>query len=228
MLVSRTEQPQTGLNPATARKRGLSARRAMSATARHSASLRLVYRLLKVMKPETSNVAIYLATPDEVNVTALISILTAQKIRVVAPVIDSDYRLRWRKINPRSVFHRNRFNIKEPRVLDRYRCKTSRAAIDTIVAPLSAFDKHNQRTGMGGGYYDRVIASLGNRLNCDYIGVAFDRQRCRLINVAPWDEPLDIVVTESETYRRSHFRRSKPMRLKPLLRKAKLHTRDRV
>ncbi|MBV7317371.1 5-formyltetrahydrofolate cyclo-ligase [Shewanella sp. NIFS-20-20] len=89
---------------------------------------------------------------------------------------------------------RNRFGIAEPK-LD---CRHVRPAgqLDAILTPLVAFDKHGQRMGMGGGYYDRTLAHS----QAITIGFAHDVQQVATLPVEAWDQGLDYVVTPSQCY----------------------------
>lgn len=68
--------------------------------------------------------------------------------------------------------------------------------IDLLMMPLTAFDDRGTRLGMGGGYYDRYLASLAPM---PYrLGVAFDVQHStELLPTQAWDIALDAVATES-------------------------------
>ncbi|MEL7023169.1 MAG: 5-formyltetrahydrofolate cyclo-ligase [Pseudomonadota bacterium] len=211
----------TTIDPSTARKRGLNARRSLTTHERHSHSLKISYRLSKILDRYGGPVAVYLANHDEANLSGLIGLLTSQRREVFAPVIEPHRQLRWRTISARHAVRRNRYNIREPRILDRYQSRIARATIDQVIAPLSAFDACNHRTGVGGGYYDRAIAKLRKQRGLIYIGAAFDVQKCHAIASKPWDQTLDIVVTERAVYDRRRFSRKKNTRLKPLRRKAK-------
>ena len=71
------------------------------------------------------------------------------------------------------------FNIREPPAAARdpaaaYRLRLIDAsAMDTLVAPGVAFDRHCNRLGKGGGYYDRWLGDSGR---CRVVGVGFDEQ----------------------------------------------------
>ncbi len=66
--------------------------------------------------------------------------------------------------------------------------------IDAVVVPGVAFDKHNNRLGRGGGYYDRFLKALPS--NILTIGLAFDFQVVdQLSQIEPHDVPVSFVVT---------------------------------
>lgn len=125
----------------------------------------------------------------------------------------------WTEVAPRHFFRRNRYRIREPRIRQALGCRTHLKRIDLLIVPLSAFDAHCHRTGMGGGYYDREIARLRKLCDVVCIGLAFEQQRCSRIEVQAWDEAMDFVVTPSQIFHsRSKIARKrnalKPLRLK--------------
>jgi 5-formyltetrahydrofolate cyclo-ligase len=77
-----------------------------------------------------------------------------------------------------------------------------RVAPDVLLVPLLAFDRRGHRLGYGRGYYDRSLRGLrqagGARLA---IGLAFALQEVDEVPVAPFDEPLDAVITEAALHR---------------------------
>ncbi|MDR3530377.1 MAG: 5-formyltetrahydrofolate cyclo-ligase [Rhodopila sp.] len=65
---------------------------------------------------------------------------------------------------------------------------------DVLLVPLLAFDSAGGRLGYGGGFYDRTLAGLPNRLR---LGCAFAAQQVDAVPVAPYDIRLDAVATEN-------------------------------
>ena len=77
--------------------------------------------------------------------------------------------------------------------------------MNIIFMPLVGFDKHKNRMGMGGGFYDRTLAFKKNQQkfkNPKIYGLAFDCQRLEVgkISVQDWDVPLDKIITPSKVY----------------------------
>ncbi len=64
---------------------------------------------------------------------------------------------------------------------------------DFFLIPLLAFDKAGGRLGYGGGFYDRTLADLPNRLR---LGCAFAAQQVDAVPIGPYDIRLDAVATE--------------------------------
>jgi 5,10-methenyltetrahydrofolate synthetase len=66
-------------------------------------------------------------------------------------------------------------------------------SLSAIVVPGLAFGEGGERLGRGGGYYDRLLASSPSPLR---VGVAPDGLIFPELPVRPWDQPVDIVLTE--------------------------------
>ncbi len=71
--------------------------------------------------------------------------------------------------------------------------------IGFAVVPCVSCDRRCRRLGQGGGFYDRFLAAAGfpSAAVCRNAGMSEE------IPAAPWDYPVDLVVTESCVYRRN-------------------------
>lgn len=67
-----------------------------------------------------------------------------------------------------------------------------------LIMPLAGFDRHGNRLGYGGGYYDRTLAFLRQQPGCVAIALAWAVQELPLIPVEPTDQKLDLIVTDRE------------------------------
>ncbi len=70
-------------------------------------------------------------------------------------------------------------------------------AIDWVLVPGVAFDTRGHRIGYGGGYFDRLLPLL--RPDAARVAGAFDVQIVDDIPVAPHDQSLHAIVTETRT-----------------------------
>lgn len=86
------------------------------------------------------------------------------------------------------------FRIEEPQGDD----ITDPALMELIIMPAMAYDRKGNRLGRGKGYYDRLLP----RSKALRIGVAYDFQLVDELETDPFDQPVDIVITESGIYRR--------------------------
>ena len=71
--------------------------------------------------------------------------------------------------------------------------------IDLIVVPGLAYDRHGNRLGRGGGFYDRFLARP--ELAAHACGLAFSLQVVGNIPVHPNDYPVKVLVTDEEVLR---------------------------
>ena len=153
-------------------------RRAARAAARH---------LVRACRRwQAQHVALYLGVAEELDTRPLIAALHG--LRLYAPRVGPDGRLRFARLAPPLV--RNRYGIAEPAALRRP------PRLDLIVLPLVGFDAAGARLGMGGGYYDRLLARPRAYRRPLRVGFAFAAQEVRAVPVAPHDARLDAVVTE--------------------------------
>jgi 5,10-methenyltetrahydrofolate synthetase len=72
---------------------------------------------------------------------------------------------------------------------------------DILLAPVAGFDRACFRLGYGGGFFDRTLAVLSPRPLV--IGVGHAAAEIATIHPLPHDIPMDAIVTERETIRRS-------------------------
>lgn len=95
--------------------------------------------------------------------------------------------------------YKNRFGIDEPMHSPGMR-RTPLRSLDLLLIPLVGFDRAGNRLGMGGGFYDRTLASIAGRhiwSRPRRIGIAYAFQQVERVPVETWDVPLDAVVTEN-------------------------------
>ncbi|RXK85170.1 5-formyltetrahydrofolate cyclo-ligase [Chlorobaculum sp. 24CR] len=70
---------------------------------------------------------------------------------------------------------------------------------DAVFVPLAGFDRSGGRIGFGKGWYDRFFSRLRSADRHPVkIGLAFSFQEVPSVPCDPWDERLDMVVTEQE------------------------------
>ena len=70
---------------------------------------------------------------------------------------------------------------------------------EVVIVPLVAFDRFGGRLGYGGGFYDRTLEGLRSRGPVYAVGYAWAAQEVENVPLEPTDQPLDALVTESET-----------------------------
>jgi 5-formyltetrahydrofolate cyclo-ligase len=65
-----------------------------------------------------------------------------------------------------------------------------------VVVPGIGFDATGRRLGRGLGYYDRALAALRRDQPVTVVGIAYELQIVAELPHEPWDEPVDVIVTE--------------------------------
>ncbi len=77
-------------------------------------------------------------------------------------------------------------------------CPSAASAVcepQVLILPALAVDRHGNRLGYGGGYYDSHLASV--RARPLTIALVFDLQVVDLLPTDSWDQRVDAVLTES-------------------------------
>jgi 5-formyltetrahydrofolate cyclo-ligase len=181
-------------------------RQAMSSNQRFRRNQKIHRRLTKQLGLfRLKRIALYLANDGEVDLGDWISMVQKRAIKTLLPVLhpSGESRLLFAPYLNNEGLNTNCFGIAEP---DLAHCSpVPLNKIDVVILPLVGFDADGHRLGMGGGYYDRTLASLRARPKRGplLIGVGYECQRVARIPQRPWDVPLHFVVTESACY--GHF-----------------------
>jgi len=190
--VGDTSSPPSEAQSLAARKRALrrqlrQVRAAIPRTERQRAARAAARHLARACRRwQARHVALYLGVPEELDTRPLIAALRGA--RLYAPRLGPGGRLRFALLAPPLV--RNRYGIPEPAAL------RPPPRLDLIVLPLVGFDAGGARLGMGGGYYDRLLARPRAHRRPLRVGFAFAAQEVPAVPVAPHDARLDAVVTE--------------------------------
>lgn len=151
---------------------------------------------------EARHIGLYLANDGEIDPEPFMHWSFTQAKHCYLPVLDGGGGrvMKFAEITPVSEFKPNKFGIPEP-VVEPHQL-VGADALDTILIPLVAFDPEGNRVGMGGGFYDRTLAFTHDQTydqRPKLIGLAHAFQCVEAIEPAPWDIPLDGVVTEKRS-----------------------------
>ena len=71
---------------------------------------------------------------------------------------------------------------------------------DVLLVPMLAFDIAGYRLGYGGGFYDRTLVKLRALKPVTAVGVAYADQQVDAVPRAGYDQPLDYVMTERDSF----------------------------
>lgn len=154
--------------------------------------------------PELSRgyrIGCYLSVNGEVNCDKFIRTAWMRKKRIFVPVLRKND-MGFFQFNPDDSLQNNRFGIPEPS--QKTSTYISAKNLDIILVPLLGFDSKGNRLGMGGGYYDRILAFTKDRSTFRrplLIGLGYDFQQAEALKHNRWDIPMHLVVTQGKTYR---------------------------
>ena len=178
------------------RATALGARRNLSAEQRAELSELICNRVIKSGIFFSSHaIGCYLPMYDEVDTYPIIERAWRANKRIFVPVLRKGGKMLFCELHPETTLEKNRYDVWEP-VDGEF---LSPRKLDIAIAPTVAFDKDNNRIGMGGGYFDRCFAYLRHRTSWFHpklIGLAFECQKVEKITPNPWDIRLYRVVTE--------------------------------
>ncbi|MHB1340598.1 MAG: 5-formyltetrahydrofolate cyclo-ligase [Coriobacteriia bacterium] len=183
----------------TLRLKTRAARRAVTPEVRRAASEAVARAVLALPEMCRVNaVAAYGAMPEEIDADPLIEALWDAGVRVALPrVVDKmSVTLHWHERG--RTLCRGAYDLREP-------CAdaplAAPAEIEVFVIPGVAFDDSCRRLGMGGGYYDRLIAAL--EVPVPVVGIAFDEQMVPAVPCCETDRWVDVLVTQNRIVRRT-------------------------
>lgn len=145
-------------------------------------------------------VALYLEADGEISTQNIIADLRLRNHAVFVPLIDPirPHSLRFVRIDKTSQLQPNHFGILEPK-FDYKKCVPA-FSLSMMLTPLVGFNEQARRLGMGGGFYDRVLAKAAKITPITTVGLAYECQKCEHLPQEPWDEPLSYVATEKAIY----------------------------
>ena len=76
--------------------------------------------------------------------------------------------------------------------------------MNLILMPLVGFDKHKNRLGMGGGFYDKTLSFKTKQVKFNkpkLFALAFNCQEVVQLEAKPWDVPVDGIITPTRFIR---------------------------
>lgn len=152
----------------------------------------------KVQSAQT--IALFLSFDGEIDTMPLIQQLWQRGKQVYLPVLHpfNRHSLLFLAYTPTTQLIKNRFNIQQP-ALDVQQVLPLNQ-LDIMLIPLVAFDLIGQRLGMGGGFYDRILAGWQQK-GFYPIGLAHQCQQVDKLPSATWDIPLPEIITPQKILR---------------------------
>ena len=141
---------------------------------------------------EADTILTYVSCRSEVITDNLILAALNDGKKVGVPKVEGDI-MNFYYINSLDELEAGYFGVREP-VVDKALVTDPSGCL--MIVPGLAFDKDLNRIGYGKGFYDKYFQSHMDALftKC---GIAFDIQLCEKIEADPYDQPLDMLVTEN-------------------------------
>lgn len=178
------------------RESARAARRSIGPETRRAASEEAASRALALPRLAGARaVLVYAAMPEEIDPAPLAAFLRAAGAVTAYPRVcgPGELTMHWSDGGDLEPGH---CGISEPAADS---AEVDASVIDAVIVPGAAFDGSCRRLGLGGGYYDRLLARL--RPDALKIGFAFDEQVVVDVPVQVHDVCLDFVVTPTRTLR---------------------------
>jgi 5-formyltetrahydrofolate cyclo-ligase len=184
------------------RARVLGCRDALALDERRRLSADITARILSMQAyRESETILAYSGFGSEFATEAFIGAVLESGCTLVLPRVNRATRRLdlYRVTDPQRQLVAGSWGIAEP---DPQVCApVSPAAVDMVLVPGVAFDRHGARVGYGGGYYDKLFEAcfaLGGRPRM--LAPTFGCQVVDAVPVEPHDVLVDHVITEAECF----------------------------
>ena len=199
------EQPLSDLDIKTLRKKIIRQRRLISHFQQRQSEQKCLYQFRQFLKhtrlTSCKNIGLYLHAFGEIYTRKIILECFKLGKKVYLPMIcNMNQKLVWIEITKKQYFNRqfshHVLGMKEPMATRGH----SVCHLDILIMPLVACDPLGIRMGMGGGFYDRTLATAPKspvRLGLAHSFQYLDQK----LLYRPWDQPLDALLTPEKCYR---------------------------
>ncbi len=147
------------------------------------------------------SVALYAALPGEVRVEGVHGRLDERGVRVALPRLAGN-EIVLHPARSGDPLHPGRGGILEP---DAASPTVAPGTIDLFVVPGLLFDGACRWLGRGGGHYDRLLAAA--RADAVRVGLCYADRMIDRVPTDPWDQSMDVVVTDRDVCRAKGARR---------------------
>ena len=146
-----------------------------------------ITQILKKKNMMGKSVGGYYPYNYEFDIMQILKVFEKKKFLISLPKVKKKSQMdffKWSLTDPLVI---NKFGIPEP-------ISKKKIYPDILLVPLVAFDKHLNRIGYGGGFYDRYIKKMRKIKKVVTIGFAFSFQKVKKIPSSNYDVRLDFVL----------------------------------
>ena len=145
---------------------------------------------------DAKNILIYYPFRSEIDTTVIITRALTDGKRVILPRVSGKMLELFYVEDIKKDLKPGTYGIMEP---DSASCVPAKyTEPDVAVVPGVGFDRHKNRLGYGGGFYDRLIPKLSK--NIQKIALCFQVQIIDLLPSSTHDIRVDKVISENESF----------------------------
>ena len=150
-----------------------------------------ILKLLNKSKTSGKIIGGYYPCNHEVNTIKILEKFEKLNYQISLPKIKKNSQMDFFHWSKKESLLINKYGIPEP---------TSNKVVypNILLVPLVAFDKHLNRIGYGGGFYDRYIKKVKKIKKIITIGLAYSFQKVKKISISRYDIKLDFIVTNEK------------------------------
>lgn len=171
-----------------------SARQSVAAQDRRALALAACARALELEQVASArHVLGFAAAPEELDPAALLDALRQAGASICLPRIAGPGALTLHVCEIDDDLEQGPFGLRQPAAA---MPETFADCVDLVIVPGVAFDADGGRLGFGGGYYDRLLATMPHAYR---IALAYDCQLLAHIPAEEHDERVDAIVTPGRT-----------------------------
>lgn len=144
----------------------------------------------------SSTILFFVSFRSEVDTLPLIERALKEDKRVLVPITDTKSNmLHLSQLKSLRELEEGTYSIMEPAA--EYLRPLPYKEVELVLVPGLVFDERGYRIGYGGGYYDRLLLNLDQRVR--RIGLAFELQLVERLSLEDHDLPVHKVITEERT-----------------------------
>ena len=127
----------------------------------------------------------------EVDATKILDEFEKKDYQISLPKIKKNFQMDFFNWSTKDPLEINKYGIPEP---------TSDKIVypGILLVPLVAYDKHCNRLGYGGGFYDRYIKKRKKNKKIATIGLAYSFQKVRQVPINKHDMRLNYIATNKQ------------------------------
>ena len=150
-----------------------------------------IFKILKKNKTISKIIGGYYPYNYEVDAIKILEKFEKLGYEISLPKIKNNSQMDFFRWSPKDPLSINKYGIPEP-ISDKI------IFPGILLVPLVAYDKHFNRLGYGGGFYDRYIKKRKKNKKIATIGLAYSFQKVRQVPINKHDMRLNYIATNKQ------------------------------